>query len=168
MIRRRAARLVRGLLASRTAFWALCRASGAPLGQKLLPPLHSQRLDVVAAAETRIRLAVGHVRPEAAVLDHDRLAARCVRAELPERWSRPCLASATPDLRLREELERLFQRERQQLFLALERAGLGPHLHERAVAAVLRDDLDVLRPGTQHTRKRQQAECVLEGDRLER
>ena len=72
----------------------------APLGEELDRALERERLDVVAAPQARVRLAVGDVRAEAAVLDDDRLAADGVRAELAQRRRAP--AAAAPLLRLRE------------------------------------------------------------------
>ena len=54
------------------------------------------------------------------------------------------------------------------MFLAVERAGFGAHLHERAVAAVLRDDLLPVGAFPERPRQRQQPECFVERDRLER
>ena len=56
----------------------LRRASRTPLGEQLEGALERQALDVLAPAQARVRLPVGDVRPEAAVLDHERLAARGV------------------------------------------------------------------------------------------
>ena len=98
-----------------------------------------QRLDVVGGAKARVRLAVGDVRPETAVLDDHRLAADRIRAELAERRSgrraRPrCFgwasrASAWSSVSVK------------QLLLGLERPRVGALLDERPVAAVRRDDL---------------------------
>ena len=90
-------------------------------------------------AEARVRLAVGDVRAEAAVLDDDRLAADRIGAELLERrrgraprprcfgWASS--ASASSSVIVNSCSSRL------------ERARLLALLHVRPVAAVLRDDL---------------------------
>src|SRR5687767_11366392 len=107
-----------------------------PLRQQLDGTLGRERLHVVAAPEARVRLAVGDVGPEAALLEHDRLAGGWIRAELLQRRLRR--GAATSFLWFREELERLVQGDREQLLLRLERPRLVALLHVRAVAAVLR------------------------------
>ena len=108
IIRRFGGAMVRGLSVScARVLGRLEGPRGTPRGQKLERPLGRQRLDLVAAAQARIRLAVGHVRPETAVLDHDRLAARRIGAELAQRRLRCTLPAAAAHLRLREELESL-------------------------------------------------------------
>ena len=100
---------------------AAARAFRTPLGEQLERPLERQRLDVVAPAQARVRLAVGDVRPEAAVLDDERLAARRIGPELLERRLRR--AAAAPLLRLREDRLRLGWREREELLLATRASG---------------------------------------------
>src|SRR5712691_2200581 len=76
----------------------LRRAAGPPVGQELERPVERQLLGIVAAAKARVRLAVGHIRAEAARLDEDRLAAHRVGADLLQRRRR--LAAAPPLPRL--------------------------------------------------------------------
>src|SRR6476646_1279886 len=64
------------------------RTLGALLGEQLVAPLGGDGRRVVVLAERRVRLAVGDVRAEAAVLDDDGLAADGVGAELLERRRR--------------------------------------------------------------------------------
>src|SRR5579884_2929651 len=135
-----------------------------PLLQQLGRPLQGDPLDRVAAAQARVRLAVGDVGTEPALLDDDRLAARRIRAELPER-RRSCAPPARA--RLREQRERVLERDREQLLLARERARLLALLHVRAVAAVGGDHL--LAVGlAERPRQRQQPQRVLEGHGLRR
>ena len=120
-----------------------------------------QRLHCIARAQTRVHLAVGDVRPETAVLDHHRLPAHRIGAELAQR--RRGRGAPAPLLRLGEQRERLLERHREQLLLVLERARLGALLDVRAVAAVRGDDLlAVGRVGAERARQREQRQRVLQ------
>ena len=89
--------------------WRACasarRALGALVGEQLDGALEVDLLDGLAARDGRVRLAVGDVRAEPAVLDLDRLAADRVVVELLERAGR----AARAVLRLGVELERLVE-----------------------------------------------------------
>ena len=82
---------------------------------------------VFAARDRRVRLAVGDVRAEPAVLELDRLAADRIRLELLQRAAR----AARAVLRLGVDGERLVEGDVEQLLLARERAGVGPLLEVR-------------------------------------
>src|SRR3954463_6951975 len=72
--------------------------------EQLRSPLGGDRLDGIPCSQACIRLAVGPVRPEAALLQEDGLLAHRALAELLERRRG---GSAAPLLRLRELGERL-------------------------------------------------------------
>src|SRR4029077_695791 len=125
------------------------------------------RLRIVALAQARVRLAVGDVRGEAAFLEHDLLAADPGRAELAERLRRGGpLTSPLPGLR--EECERAGKVDGEELLLRLERAGLLSLLDVRPVAAVSRDDLLLVFGDADDARDLEQADRVVEPDRVER
>src|SRR5262249_58449849 len=111
-------------------------AAVAGLGRELLSRLGGDRLDRVAPAEARVRLPVGHVRAETALLDGDRLATDRVVAELFERRRG---GPAAAGLGRREQGEGVLEGGREELLLRLERARLGALLHIRPVAAVRGD-----------------------------
>jgi hypothetical protein len=94
--------------------WAFCAA----LGQELDRPIEGHCFRVVAAPEASVRLTVGHVRAEAAAADDDLLAGARILPDLAERTG--SLAPAASLLRLRQQFERLFERDREQLILGLE------------------------------------------------
>ena len=104
---------------------SICTASRELHGQRVLPARHRD-----------VRLAVGDVGAEAAVLDPDRLAADRVRVELLQRARGPARAV----LRLREQLEGAGQVDREDAVLVGQRAGVGALLQVRPVPAVLRRD----------------------------
>src|SRR6478752_3602120 len=132
--------------------------------EQLGGPFRADRLDRIGRFEARVRLAVRDVGPEAALLEDDRLLADGVVAELLQgRRRRPATALA----RLRELGERLLERDREHLLLAVERARLLALLDIRAVAAVRHDHLLPVLPA-ERTRQREEAERVLEGHRLRR
>ena len=80
------------------------RRRGPPLGQQLDRPLQRDRLGRVALAQRRVGLAVGDVRAEPAVPEHDRLAAGRVVAELAQRRGRGRAGRPAAGLGLREQL----------------------------------------------------------------
>src|SRR5205814_8388078 len=102
-------------------------------------------LGIVVLAQARVRLAVRRVWAVAPRLDDERLLRRRVRAELLQRRRR-CGCSSAARLRLREQGERLVDRDREQLLLALEGTSLGAFLDIRPEAPVQRDDLFTVRP----------------------
>src|SRR5918996_4126790 len=134
---------------------SFCQQLGRPFGRD---PLHR-----VPPAQARVRLAVGHVRPEAAVADHDLPPGRRILAQLAER---PARGSSPAAARwLSEELLGLVQRDREELLLALERARLGAFLDIRAVAPVLRGHLLAVELAD-YARQRQEPQRVVERHRL--
>src|SRR5699024_3537107 len=117
-------RLLRGcLLAGRGGGALGGRLLGRPLrallGELLDRDLLGDLLDLLGRAQRDVRGAVGDVRAEAAVLDHDRLLAGGIRAELLERGLG---GGPAPGLGLGVDLLRLLQGDREDLVLALERA----------------------------------------------
>src|SRR5690606_31780589 len=130
------------------------------LRQQLGRPLDGQLLDTVALAQRRVVLAVGHVRTEATALDQHRLARLRIRSELFQRRGGGLPA---PALGLGVDLQRLVQRDVEDLLLAGQRPRIRTLLQVRAVATVLRGDLlTALRVGAHHTRQRQQLQRVLQ------
>src|SRR5262245_450346 len=111
--------LLRALAGGLSAFLPLNRAFRPALGEQFDRPFECHLSGVVTPPETRIRLAVGDVRAEASAADDDRLARDGVGADLAQR---PGRAAAPPAalLRLREQRERLLERDRQELLLRLE------------------------------------------------
>src|SRR5690349_16050194 len=100
--------------------------------------LGGDRVHRVPGPKGRVRLAVRHVGPEAALLEHDRLAADRVVAQLLEgRSGRPAAAR----LGLAELREGLFQADREELLLPVQRPGLLALLHVRPIAPVGGHDL---------------------------
>src|SRR5689334_15829851 len=88
------------------------RATPPALLHQLHGALERELLDRVPGAEARVRLAVGDVGAEAAVLDQERLAADGVRLVEPaERLGR---SPSAPLLRLGEYGERLVEGQRQE------------------------------------------------------
>src|SRR5581483_5088588 len=96
----------------------------ASLREQLDGPVDRQRLDRLAAAEARVRLAVGDVAAEASFLDDDRPAARGIRPEVTQR--RLGRTPRPSRLRLCQHFERVVEGDREQLLLALERPRLRP------------------------------------------
>src|SRR5689334_17496607 len=142
------------------------RALSAPFCEQLDRPFERDAVRRVATTEARVRLAVGHVGAEPSVADRDRLFTRRVGAEFLE-WSATRGATPTTARRLGEKRLHLVECDREELLLALQRARLGSTLDVRAVAAVLGGDrfaVDL----ADHTRKREQAERILERDLLDR
>ena len=150
----------------RPAWRSSCRrALGAALGQQLGGPLEGHRLDRVVLAEGGVELAVGDVLAEATGLDHDRLPGDRVVAELLERRRRGGPATL---LGLRVDLQRLLERDREQLVLGVDGPAVGALLEVGPVAAVLGGDLDALGVLADHPRQRQQLDGVLERHRVQR
>ncbi len=137
----------------------------APLGQQLDGALRGDVLDRVALAQRRVGLAVGHVRPEPALLEHDRLAAGRVVAELAQRrGGRAGLPAA--GLGLGEQLPGLVERHREHLLFGLQGAAVVTLLDVRAIAPVLhRYGLAV--QVAQGPGQRQQAQRVVQGDAVQ-
>ena len=130
--------LLRGCLLGRL----LARPGLATLGEQLGRPLRRDLLEQIAAAQRRVRLAVGHVDAEPAVLGHDRTPAHRIVAELAQRRLRCPPAPVLPGLR--EQGERLVERDREELLLGVDRPVVLALAHERAVATVAGfDDLPV-------------------------
>src|SRR4051812_24150041 len=86
--------------------------------EQLRGPLRGDRLDGIPCSQACVRLAVGHVRPEATLLQDDGLLPPGVLAALLERRGG---GAAAPLLRLGELGERLLERDREHLLLGLER-----------------------------------------------
>src|SRR5581483_5062536 len=118
-------------LASRPLF---CRSACAPVGQELDRAVERDPLGIVARAEARIRLPIRDIRPEAAGLDDDRLAGCRIVPDLLQRPRRLALPPALA--RLREERQRLVERDREDLLLGLERPRFLALLHVGAVPPV--------------------------------
>ena len=122
--------------------WRACRRAAGRRAAK------STASTVSPARDRRVRLAVGHVRAEAAVLDLDRLAADGVRLELLER----ARGAACAVFGLGVHGQRLVERDVEELVLALQRPGVGALLEVRTVPAVLGRDL-VRRSRGRHPRR---------------
>ena len=119
-----------------------------------------QRLDRLRTRNRNVRNTVGDVRAKAAVLHHNLLLADRVHAQLSQRrLSR----RTTALLRLGVNLQRLLQRNREDLVLAANRAGVRALLQVRAKAAVLHGDLHALSVGTEHARQAHQLQSLLQG-----
>src|SRR5581483_5734251 len=133
---------LRGSLRALPGRALLHRAALAARLEQLRGPFGRDRFDRVSRTEARVRLSIGHVRAEPALLENDRLAARGVGAQLLERRRcRPAAAAAW----LRQLGESLFERDREELLLGVERAGLLPLADVGAVTAVRRLDLLAVR-----------------------
>ena len=94
--------------------------------------LEGDRLHSLPPTQRRVDLAIGDVRAEPAVLDHQRLLGQRVDAQLAQR--RRGARRRWRVFGAREQLERLVQRDREDLLLGLQRAELVALLHIRAVA----------------------------------
>src|SRR5699024_10034359 len=94
--------------------------------------------------------AVGDVGPETAILDHDRLLAGGVGAQLLQRGLG---GGPAPGLGLGVELLRLLHRDGEQLLLGLQRAGVAALLQVGAVATVLGGDLGAVLGRAYHARQ---------------
>src|SRR5690606_11000774 len=108
--------LRRGALGGRALGLRLGGSLGALVGEQLHGPVEVDAFDGLAARDGGVGLAIGHVGAEPPVTDADRLAARRVGVELLERAG--CAAGAV--LRLREDLERRGQLDREDLVFAVE------------------------------------------------
>ena len=118
---------------------------------------------VVRRAQRGVGRAVGDVRAEAAVLDHHREPGRRVVADLAQRRLD---RAATALLGLREQRQRLLERDGEDLLLAAQRARVLVLGQVGAVAAVLREDLDAVGGiDADQARQAEQAQRLLERDR---
>ena len=106
-------------------------------------------VDRVVLAQRRVRLAIGHVRTEATLLHHHRLAGLRVRAQLLQRRRR---GPAPTLLRLGVDLQRFLEGDVEHLVLGLQRPRVRALLQVRPVAPVLRGDLLVGRGSLPTTR----------------
>src|SRR5690606_4441112 len=137
----------------------------APLGEQLRRPLQGDRLDLVALAQARVRLPVGDVRAEPALLHDHRLLAERVVAQLPQR--RRGRRAAPALLRLREQLLGLLQRDREQFLFGVQRAAVAALLDVRAEPPVVRRHRLAVQLA-ERPRQRQQLQRVVQRDRVER
>src|SRR4051812_35584817 len=143
---------------------ALLRRVVAPNLQQFVRALRRDALDGIARAQAGVRLAVGDVRAEPALLEDDRLPADRV---VPELLQRRRGGPPAPLLRLGQLGERLLQAGREELLLGVERARLLPLLDVGAVAAVRGEHL--LAVGlAEGARQREEPERLLERHRLGR
>src|SRR5699024_2350814 len=139
---------------------ALLRRTLRPLlRQELEGPRRGDPLDGVILAQRRVRRAVRDIRAEAPVLPADRLLRLRIITQLLER-SRRRLAAAL--LGLRVDLQRLVERDVEDLLLALQRPRVRPLLEVRAVATVLRGDGRALGVLAHGAGQGQQAQRLLE------
>src|SRR3954451_14199686 len=104
----------------------LHRPARPAVGQQLGGALGRDALDRIAGPERGVRLPVGHVGAEPALLEDDRLAADGIVPELLEGRRRFAAAALA---RLGELEERLVERDREELLLALDRPRLLALLH---------------------------------------
>ena len=116
------------------ATWPGSTPASRRLGEELGGPLEGHALDGVTLAERGVGVAVGHVGPEPAVLDHDGLAGDGVVTELAQGTRRPAARRALGSART---FEALVERDREELLLDLQAPGLGALLQVRPVPAVL-------------------------------
>src|SRR5207247_10730938 len=107
--------------------------------------------------------AVGDVGAETPLLHLDGLSAQRILTELPQRWLR--CAAALALLRLREQRERLLERDLEQLLLALQRAGLLSFLDVRPEPAAPREDFLAVVRLPEHARQGQALQRLLQRDR---
>src|SRR6201999_1714199 len=114
-------------------------APGPAVSKQLGRALVGDRRHVVALEQARVRLAIGDVGPESAVLDHHRLARGRVVAQLTQRRRRSALPATAFGFGV--DLQRLVQGDVEYLILGRQRARIGAALQIWAVAAVLRGDL---------------------------
>src|SRR5690606_1711707 len=117
------------------------------------------------AAKRGVGLAVGDVRAEPPILDDDGLVGERIGAELPQRCGR---RPALPGLRRRQQRERLVQRDREDLFLALERPVVVTAADVRAVPPRAGIDLDPIGVLAHQARQRQHLQRVFESEGLRR
>src|SRR5207248_8864936 len=108
--------------------------------QQLGGALDRDVLDEITLAQRRVHVTVGDVGPEAPILHDDLLARHGIVAELAQRRrrSRP---TPTELLGLGQKRLGVVERDREDLFLGLEAAGLVALLDVGPVAAVLGGDL---------------------------
>ena len=145
---------------------ALDRAPRASVGEQLRGALVGQRHHVVTLAQAGVRLTVGDVGPEPAVLDHHRLLRRGVVAQFTQRRRRSALSTTAFGLRV--DLQRLVEGDVEHLLLGGQRARVGAALEVWAVTPVLRGDLLVrVRVDSDDAGQRQQPQRVLERHRFQ-
>src|SRR5215218_4254939 len=135
--RRLRSRLLRRGLLRRLARGLLGRTASALIGEQLGGALEGDRLRVVVLAQGRVDVAVGDVRAEPALLDEHRLPGRRVGTELAQRG----LGLAAAALGLGVDLQRVVERQVEQLGLRGQRARVRALLQVGPVAPVLRGDL---------------------------
>src|SRR6185312_9925895 len=115
------------------------RGGGPPVGEQLGTALRRDGRHLVALAQRGVGLAVGHVGAEPPVLDHHRLAAHRVVAQLAQR-GRGGGPAAAARLGLREQRLRLVEGDGEHVLLGRQRAALGAALDVGTVPAVLHGD----------------------------
>ena len=117
-----------------------------------------ERFDGFRARHRNVGNAVGNVRPEPSVFDHDILLAVRVYTKLGERG----LSGGAPALfRLRINIERLFKGDREDFFLRTNRPRVGTLLQVRTKPPVLHGDFVAFSIGTEHARQAQEFERIL-------
>src|SRR5690606_29638124 len=127
-----------GLFRGGLLHWrALCGTLRALDREELDRTLERDVVDAVSPGNRRVRLTVGNVRTEASVAYPHGLSAHRVGVEFLECRGR----AARPVLRLREQLFRALQVDREDRFLTAEGARVAPLLEVRTVAPVLRRNL---------------------------
>ena len=117
-----------------------------------------ERFDGFRARHRNVGNAVGNVRPESSVFDHDILLAVRVYTKLGERG---LSGGASALFRLRINVERLFEGDREDFFLRPNRPRVGALLQVRAKPPVLHGDFVAFRIGTEHARQAQELERIL-------
>ena len=117
-----------------------------------------ERFDGFRAWHRNVGNAVGNVRPEPPVFDHNILFAVRVYAKLGERG----LSGGAPALfRLCINIERLFEGDREDFFLRPNRPRVGAFLQVRAKPPVLHGDFVAFSIGAEHARQAQELERIL-------
>ena len=118
--------------------------------------------ETITTREARVGRTVGHVGAEAAIFSHHGLTRHRINTELSQRW----LGRATsPKLAwLREQSERLFDRDAEDLAVGVKRTALFALGDVRTIATVLRsDDFTVSWVGANRARQRQQTNRIIKG-----
>ena len=117
-----------------------------------------ERFDGFRTRHRNVGNAVGNVRSESPVFNHDILFAVRVYPEFGERG----LSGGTSALfRLRINIERLFKGDREDLFLRPNRPRVGALLQVRAKPPILHGDFVAFRIGTEHARQAHELERIL-------
>ena len=117
-----------------------------------------ERFDGFRARHRNVGNAVGNVRSESPVFDHDILFTVRVYTKLSERG---LSGGASALFRLRINIERLFEGDREDLFLRPNRPRVGTLLQVRAKPPVLHGDFVAFSIGTEHARQAQELERIL-------